>query len=446
LNYCEAVEYLIGSYTKGHKHDVEVHKAFLERLGNPHEKLKIIHVAGTNGKGSVCAMTASILRKAGYTTGVFSSPHLITFNERFSINGQLISDGDFAEEMGLVKEISAEVFGNEEDSLSFFEILTFMAFHYFYINKVDYAIIETGIGGRQDVTNIIPQPLVSVITSIGYDHMNVLGDTLEAIAQEKAGIIKANRPAVMYLTSNRVYNTIKPIAEALNSKLYCASCELDILKKDLHETVFSVDCELFSYNSIKIGLIGDYQIQNAICALLCVEALRDAGVALAESHVREGLAAARWPGRLEVAQDNTLVILDGAHNVDGAEAFRGFARNMLRGRRIIMVIGILKSKAYEAMIDIMTETADTVIFTQAISGLSTPAEILAQCVSRSDVEVVIEPDYAKAYEKAVELAASGAAGASGAVFIGGSLYLIGDIRKYLIGKGVIDDRFQGRDK
>ncbi|MDR3240372.1 MAG: bifunctional folylpolyglutamate synthase/dihydrofolate synthase, partial [Clostridiales bacterium] len=219
MTYDAALAYIARSYRQ-ERHSLDHVRGVLRLLGDPQNQYKIIHIAGTNGKGSTCAMLHSILRESGLRTGLYTSPHLIKFNERIAVCGQIISDEDFAALTSRIQQASKRFFQNDFETLSFFEILTAMAFLYFYIQRVDAAVIEVGLGGRLDATNVIESPLLSVITAIGYDHTEVLGRTLAKIANEKGGIIKKNTPVILYLTTEQVYNTIKEICMARNADLY----------------------------------------------------------------------------------------------------------------------------------------------------------------------------------------------------------------------------------
>ncbi len=437
MNYDEALDYLFKSYGPGKKQGFEIERQVLGVLGDPQKRLKVIHVAGTNGKGSACAMLCGILMAAGYKVGMFTSPHLMKFNERMRINLCDISDEDFAEGMKRVADATHEVLGNDKETLSFFEILTIMGFDYFYRNDVDYAIIEVGLGGRLDSTNVIDEPLVSVITSIGYDHMEQLGDTLPAIATEKAGIIQSNCPVVLYLTIDDVYNTIKKIAYEKNSIFYYLGTdyELDVQSMGLDGTKFSIKSEFFTYNNIEIKLLGEYQLYNAINVLLVVEALRNAGVKIDDAHVVAGLAGTSWAGRMEVVpRGDTLIVFDGAHNYDGAIAFNACMKAYFADYDIIMVVGILSSKDYLSMIKILSETPRTMIFTQPVSSKAVDADGLSHALETAQIrpdEIIVEPDYKKAVDTAVSLAGLPRS-RKAVVVVTGSLYLVGDVKQYLI--------------
>ena len=423
MDYAESVQYINGSYEKkGVKHPLDEIKKILGRLGHPEDKLKIIHVAGTNGKGSACAMLTSVLTEAGYSVGTFTSPHLSRYNERIKLNGADIPDTDFAEQASAVR--------GAEEELSFFEILTLMAFNYFYERRVDYAVIEVGLGGKFCPTNVTV-PLLSVITKIGFDHMNYLGWTIESIASEKAGIIKKNSDAVLYLNSREVYNVVKETADSQNAGLvFCDDYDYTIVERTTDETVFDVRSGSFKYDGLRLKMIGDYQVYNACNLLYAIGALNRLGVNIREEHIRNGLAKARWPGRMEIIKKEPVILLDGAHNADGAFEFNRAVGNYFPGRRIILVTGMLRDKEYYKILRVVTERAARVILTKPVTKRALDPEELAAVYDRESVPYEIEPDYKKAVTRAVS-----EAGKDGVVCVTGSLYLVADARRTILNGG-----------
>ena len=412
ITYDEACKYLQRSYAKGIKAGLDGVKDILANMGNPQDKLSVIHVAGTNGKGSTCAFLQYILMAAGYKVGVFTSPHLKRHNERMTIDLQPVSDSDFARLIACVAAVTDKI---NIKTPSFFEILTCAAYGYFAECCVDIAIIETGIGGRLDSTNVIECPLLSVITAGGYDHQELLGQSLRQIALEDAGIIKENCPVAVYPTT--VLPVFTEAAKAKNSTLYYIGEDVEITNQNfgLNGTEFSVKTAYFSYQSLNIRLLGAHQVQNAIHVLLCMKALKIAD----ESAIRRGLSECRWPGRFELISQNPYVILDGAHNVDGAKIFSQALERYFPNKRIIMLVGISEHKDYRNILQHMTQAADTVICTCA-SFKAMPADKLAACVKKS---VLVEEDCKEALKLAIRLA-----GSDGVVAVAGSLYLVGDLR------------------
>jgi dihydrofolate synthase/folylpolyglutamate synthase len=336
----------------------------------------------------MCAMVSSVLAEAGYKVGTFTSPHLVRFNERIRINGWDIPDDKFAEYMAKVKGLGG---------FSFFETLLIMAYMYFHDENVDYAVIETGIGGRLDATNVITKPEISVIMTIGFDHMELLGTTTEEITRQKAGIIKKNRKAVLYFPEKQVYNIVKQICDKRNVELYVCDKTSDY----------------------EINLIGEHQRKNATVAGMVCNLL-----GISETVIHDGLRKTRWAGRLEVISDNPLVILDGSHNVQGAVTFNREIKCIMDGKsKLILVFAMLKGKDYTNVAALLTEYADAVIVTET-DYHSMPADVLAaQCVGKN---VIIEKSNEEAFRMAI-----GMASASDVVAVSGSLYLVGDISKRL---------------
>ncbi|MDR2648571.1 MAG: bifunctional folylpolyglutamate synthase/dihydrofolate synthase [Clostridiales bacterium] len=400
-------------------------RGILNMLGRPQDAYRIIHIAGTNGKGSSCAMISSILRAAGFRTGVFTSPHLETFNERISVDGVCIDDEAFAGIAGQIRECE-RFLAESEGGLSFFEILTLMGLLYFARKHVEYAVIEVGIGGRLDATNAPEHTFLSVITSISHDHCDILGNTLEEIAAEKAGIIKKKNVTVLYLTTEKVYNRIQEICGEMSAKLYYFDKRLFVnnIQYDLTKTIFSVVCDYFSYKDLTLSLLGQYQVFNACHVLLCVHALRETGVLIDDRAVREGLVNAHWPGRMEVIGVRPLIFIDGAHNVDGGRAFCRSVEIYRNGKRHIVVVGMLKTKDAAGFMEVISQSADLFIFTRPDSYKALEAEALAAFADKNK-PLIIEPDCRKAVSTALAIA-----DLNTVISVVGSLYLIGDVRKY----------------
>lgn len=446
MTYEEARDIVVKSYRRGSKGGFGICAGVLRELGDPHKRLKVIHVAGTNGKGSSCAFLRSILTEAGYKTGMFTSPHLFRFNERFNIDGAEISDADFADLVDDVCRAFKQAFGrelygeaevSEGPSVSYFELLTLMAFHYFDKENVDAAIMETGMGGRQDATNITPSPILTVITNISLDHTTHLGGTIAAITREKAGIIKKNSRLVLYSQSREVYNIATETCHKRNAPLYYGGAEWDgginVIKNDVTGVDFSVNSRLNGrpvvYNNLRLNMFGEYQIYNAAGTLIAVEALRDAGFHIDDGAVSSGLEGAKWPGRMEIVARSPLTVLDGAHNPGGAYYVKRARDVYFRGKKVILVVGVLKDKDYHSVVNTLAQAADYVILTSpAYAVKATPtAELYEALDDKKKVAGVIN-DYKQAYETAKTIA-----GPDGVVLVSGSLYLVGDLREYLLG-------------
>ncbi len=419
MNYAEALNYIEKIEYFGSKPGLERINALMEVMGNPHKDLKVIHVAGTNGKGSTTAMLTYILKEHGYKVGTYTSPHLESYNERFMINAENISDEKFAQYVTLVKDACEGL----EDKPTVFEVLTGVAFKYFFDEKVDYVVLEVGLGGRFDATNIIDNPVLSVITSISFDHVEFLGDTLEKIAFEKAGIIKKNCPCVLYRQSDEVKNVIETVCKENGSDFYYADEEETIvLKQELGGTLFSVKNKYMTFENVSIKLIGDYQIKNASLVLLAVSALRLNGVELKDELVLSGIEKARWHGRMEIVGEEPTLLLDGAHNTDGITMLASSLKKYFEGRKITLVVGILGDKEYGKMVETIAPLASRIVFTEPRSERKWHIDSLKEFENIG--EIYKESDIKKAVELAYSLSEK-----DDVICCAGSFYLIGEIYK-----------------
>ncbi|MCI8805265.1 MAG: bifunctional folylpolyglutamate synthase/dihydrofolate synthase [Clostridiales bacterium] len=427
MNYDETIYYLEKCHRFGSKQGHENFKRLMSLLGEPQKNLKIIHVAGTNGKGSTCAMIYSILLSQGYNTGLFSSPHLERYNERIALNGEYISDYDFTRHIEIVKNKVFELFGETDEFFSFFEIITAAAFNYFNEKNADFVVLEVGLGGRLDSTNIIENPLVCVITSISFDHMEYLGSDIFDITREKGGIIKKNSSVVLYSQQEKVYNIIKEICSEKNSDLfYTDDYGINIINRSLNGTLFNVKNNYFFYKKIFVGLCGDYQIFNACNALMAVEALKKRGIFVSDEAVFDGLKNACIKGRMHIIMKNPLFILDGAHNIGGVESLNIFLQRLKScNKKITIIIGILKDKNYGEMIDKITRFCDNVIFTEANSKRAIKSQILFKSGVFANKRIFIEENYKDAVELALKISDD-----NDSIICTGSLYLVGDVLKY----------------
>jgi len=440
LTYEEAVQIIIKSYGKGRKGGFDVCRRILSKLGDPHTNQRFIHVAGTNAKGSTCAFLQNILLEAGYTVGMFTSPHLIRFNERFNINGTDISDDDFSDMVSAACSAYKEIFGvglyenDDAPTISYFELLTIIAFYYFKQHNVDFAIIEVGIGGRIDATNILESPLLSVITKISFDHMDVLGNTIEAIAGEKCGIIKPGSPIVLFHQSKAddcpVLSVAQGFCDNLGSPLYYPSgLEVDIHDENIDGITFSAKFNHEKHENMELDAIGSYQAYNAANAVYIVQALRKQGVAITDAQMRAGLKKTRWPGRMEILSRKPLLIVDGAHNAEGAAAVRKFIDTYLSGRKIILITGVLSDKDFMEIIAKMAAPCSHVILTSPKYSVKahTPETLQAALPSQAKFNVITDCD--EALEYALKIAEE--IGDDAAIIVSGSLYLVGDIKNYV---------------
>ncbi len=362
---CEDFLNQVPSFTD--KHTIEDTRAYLDFLGNPDENMKIIHVAGTNGKGSVCSYISSILMKAGYSVGMFTSPHLVKITERFQIDGKQISDGVFVEVFIEMLRRTVEYNSDKGNTDSFyfptyFESLFFMAMLLYDVYPVDYLVLETGLGGRLDATNAVKKPLVSVITEIGYDHMQYLGETIEEIAFEKAGIIKSGVPIVFFDKRDESTAVIKKRALELDSRaVVVESRNIQDTRRIEDEAgnkyvAFSLNSLYDKYVDIRLSTEALYQSENAALAVETVGILRGLGTEISELDIREGLLSAKWEGRMEEVRPGIYV--DGAHNIDGITAFLESIKNMNCSGRKLMLFGIVSDKQYKEIVRSILEARE----------------------------------------------------------------------------------------
>lgn len=398
----------------------------LRRLGNPQDDLKVIHVAGTNGKGSVSKYLEEGLSACGYKMGLYTSPYIETFNERIRYDGADISDEDL-EYYGQKVVSAAEVMvADGLDSPTEFEVVTAIAFLYFADRQADITILEVGLGGIGDSTNVVKSPLASVITSISYDHMAQLGSSLAEIAVNKAGIIKTGCPVIANVPQRDAAKIIARKAYAMGSRLYDIS---GIRAAVSDETPFSqkVSMELYekSYSDVEISMVGRHQAENLKTALATLEILRKSGaVKLDREALYEGLKRARQPGRFEVISEDPLVIIDGAHNEAGTQALQETMAQHFAGKKILLVAGILADKEIDSIVKFLTKITDHIIVTEPDNPRKLAAEKLAEHVADFGVAAEAVSDVEAAVHRAKELADG-----YDVILFAGSLYLIGDVRR-----------------
>lgn len=427
MNYQQSIDYLEKEVGFASVPGLSRIQTLLKRMGNPQDQLTCIHIAGTNGKGSASALLSSILTVQGYTVGVYTSPHLDKYNERFRINGRDISDADFAAEISLVKEYCDQMKADGEDVPTLFEIVTAATFHYFAQNKVDLAIIEVGLGGQYDATNVIKHPLLSLIMSISIDHTAFLGDTIEEIAAEKCGIIKKNSPVVLYSQEKIVYNIAEAAARTVGAPFYCETEPMIcVTSQTLEETVFSVKNRLISYHDIHLPLLGNYQIQNCVTVLNACAVLQRQGLSLTEAGIREGIRRTRWAGRMEICGKEPMILLDGAHNADGIKQLASSLPLYAKGKKITLVLGVLGDKEYELMTSEIFPLIHQAILTEPANERKLDARLLEKTVLAYGKPVYVEKEIEKACQKARALTSK-----EDMILCCGSLYMIGEIRKIL---------------
>lgn len=398
----------------------------LRRLGNPQDDLKVIHVAGTNGKGSVSKYLEEGLSACGYKMGLYTSPYIETFNERIRYDGADISDEDLEYYGQKVVSAAEAMVADGLDSPTEFEVVTAIAFLYFAGRQADITILEVGLGGIGDSTNVVKHPLASVITSISYDHMAQLGSSLAEIAVNKAGIIKTGCPVIANVPQRDAAKIIARKAYAMGSRLYDIS---GIRAAVSDETPFSqkVSMELYekSYSDVEISMVGRHQAENLKTALATLEILRKSGaVKLDREALYEGLKRARQPGRFEVISEDPLVIIDGAHNEAGAQALQETMAQHFAGKKILLVAGILADKEIDSIVKFLTKITDHIIVTEPDNPRKLAAEKLAEHVADFGAAAEVVSDVEAAVHRAKELADG-----YDVILFAGSLYLIGDVRR-----------------
>ena len=406
----------------------------LNGLGNPQQRYPCIHVAGTNGKGSIAAFLSSILVQAGYKVGLYTSPHLVRFNERIQINGCPISDDEVVQAAEAVQRIYMQ-----GEPPTFFECATAMAFFHFFEAKVDVAVIETGMGGRYDATNVI-HPVVSIISNVSMEHTEYLGKTLAHIAREKAGIIKPGAGVVTGVKQKNAFNVIE--RRAAEQDVPLRKLGRDIRIRHGRNGRFSCICPDRRWDELSVGLLGRHQIANAALALGALEFVEKKGIKVSHESVRAGLAKVRWPGRLEVACWSPLIILDGAHNPAAIRALSAFLKNQMASRKVILVAGILADKAWKNMLRELAAVADRMIVTQPTYERAADPGILASYLDG----VRKESTAVRTVADAVSLAVKEASG-DDVICVTGSLYTVGEAKTYLDGHHLTDraksSRFDG---
>ena len=414
--------YKLGRF--GIKLELETIENILKQLNSPHKNYQIVHVAGTNGKGSTATYIASILRKAGFRTGLYTSPHLVRFNERIVVDGEQITDDQVVAAHDAVHSVDT---GNRK--ATFFEIATAMGFHHFSTAGVDWAVIETGMGGRFDATNIVT-PQVSVITNLSLEHTDYLGNTIRDLATEKGGIIKPSIPVVTAVSQPSGIDVLKALAQKNHSDLYWFKTDFSarkIRQKDryTYKGIFQ------RFDTLKKPLPGRHQKENLSLALAACELIfnrlkgTDPRYNLTEAVVKDGLSIARWPGRLEHVMEKPLVILDGAHNLQAAKVLGNHLSSTLNGRKLTLVLGILDDKPFEKMLACLLPCASRVILTKAKIDRSIAPQTLKIAVERlTTAPVAIIEDVKAAVTHAVDTCRP-----EDAVCIAGSLYVAGEAKE-----------------
>ncbi|MDN5347264.1 MAG: dihydrofolate synthase / folylpolyglutamate synthase [Clostridia bacterium] len=430
MNYPEALIYLEQLTKFGFNFGLQRIQELMARLGHPEEKLRYIHIAGTNGKGSVAAMTSAILQEAGLRVGLFTSPHLHRWTERIRLNGAEISEDQVAALITSLRPLLEAMVAEGFEHPTEFEVSTAVALEYFAREKADIVVLEVGLGGAIDSTNVIPSSLVSVITNVGLDHMDYLGRTLPEIARVKAGIIKPGGVVVTATSRAEAREVIEAVCREQKATLYEVGRDVTWQEKEvsLEGARFDLHGLLADYRDLKVGLLGRHQIINAATAAATVEAaVKHHGLPVREKHLRLGLAQAKWPARLEIMKRNPLVIIDGAHNYDGALTLRRALEDLFTWRRLVLVLSMLADKEREKVMQLLAPLADAVIVTKPPNPRAGNWQDLAVIARRWVADVEIE----EKLPRALNLAFS-KAGPKDLICITGSLYMVADARELLL--------------
>lgn len=419
MSYDEAMDYIHHVTWRGSRLGLERTRELLDRIGNPHQKLKFIHVAGTNGKGSTCAMIAKTLTLAGYQTGLYISPFINRFNERMQLNGEPISDELLAKITEFVRP-HAEAMADHPTE---FELITVIAFEYFLRSKADIVVLEVGMGGELDSTNVIGTPELAVITNIGLDHTRELGPTMTDIAKAKAGIIKQDGDVLIYGLNPEADEVFANACLSRGARLHITD-HSRIANVSASLEALSFDCA--PYGAVTCGLIGTYQAKNAAVAITALELLQQKGWKIATQHIKDGLRSVRWPARFELLQQNPIFIADGGHNPQGIGAVAESLKEHFPNRKITFLIGIMADKDIPQMIDQLAPLAQEFITVTPDNPRALSADVLAGMLIERGLKATSRGSVEEGIRLAIERA-----GADGIVCALGSLYLLGDVRALL---------------
>jgi dihydrofolate synthase/folylpolyglutamate synthase len=437
MNYLDSIEFLFGIRLFGQKLGLETMRQLLRLMGDPQRSLRFIHVAGTNGKGSVAAMCHSALTAAGYKTGLYTSPHLVSFCERFQICQQPISELDVVRLVEQIRPLLEKVGSHPEfRPPTFFETVTAMALQYFREQNVDIVVWETGLGGRLDATNVVT-PLVSVITNIAFDHTQYLGETLAQIAYEKCGIIKPGVPAVAAATGADALAVIRKTCDdsGCSLKLIEQPGSIVRLSEDQQVQRLELTGDGRRYGTIELPLLGEHQATNCATA---VAALEQSGLEIGPAQMRDGLARTAWPGRFQIVGESPTVVLDGAHNAAATEKLVDALREHFDGRRLAVILGVLRDKNYEQMCRLLAPLAEQMFCVPVNSErTSDPAELARLCrLFNRKAVVSVCGKVTEAYRMARSLP-------DHVIVITGSLFLIGESLARLglpVGSAAVSER------
>lgn len=401
--------------------------ALLDLLGNPHRNLRCVHVAGTKGKGSVCAFVDAILRAAGYRVGLYTQPGLVDMRERVMIDRRMIPKDKLVRHVERLKPCVEQMASTVHGEVTYFDAMTALAFDYYALGGVDYVVLEVGLGGRLDATNVVA-PAVCAITSIGFEHMGILGHTLEKIAGEKAGIVKEGRPVVCAPQPEEAIAAIRSICQERGARLVEVGREMryETVSRDPSGQVFDLTGPGRLYEGLKISTMGEHQVANAAVAVAVTDLLREEGAVIPQETVRRGLKDATWPGRMQVVGQRPTVVLDGAHTIESA---RGLVRALREGfpyGRLILVFGIAVDKDISGVWRILEREADVAFLTRSSFPKAAEPRTIHQMVDDTDVALHVVENPVEAFEQA-----RAGAGPDDLICVTGSFYLIGDVMRHL---------------
>ena len=441
MNYEETLRYIENVAKFGSNLGLDRTEKMLEILGDPHKKIKAIHVAGTNGKGSITAMISKILMEAGFKVGMYTSPYLEVFEERIQINGVNIPRDDLSKVVTKVSEVVRRVVEMGYDNPTEFEIITCSMFYYFAEKKVDIAVVEVGLGGRLDSTNVMPPfsekqkggVMLSIISSISYDHMKILGDTLGKIAYEKAGIIKPGIPVIMYPEEEEAGKVIEQVCGQKGSQLIkvpvnsVKRIEKDKISSRSRGCMQHISLHTGKQNyDIKLSLLGRHQLLNCAAAVFAVEQLSRYGIQIGRSIISRALSSVKWMGRLEVMAKNPLVVIDGAHNREGISVLKDNIESYFSYNHMVLILGILADKEVDIMVKTIVPLAWKVIAVTPNNTRAESSKQLRAVVEKYNPNCEAFEDYEIAYKKALSYCEK-----EDLLLISGSLYMIGDMRKII---------------
>ncbi len=420
MTYPETIDYLYGIRLFGQKLGLETMQYLLRLMGDPQHSLRFIHIAGTNGKGSVAAMLHAVLSRASYKTGLYTSPHLVSFCERFQINGHVIAEADVVRLVQQIKPLLETVATHPEfHAPTFFEAVTAMALQHFHEQKIDVVVWETGLGGRLDATNVVT-PLASIITNIAFDHTQYLGETLPEIATEKCGIIKPGVPVVTAAAVEEVLRVIRATAKAQDCPLTIVGQDMDArrLDEDEHGQRVQLTSKKCDYGPVTIPLLGAHQAINCATAVAALEA---SGLSITPQQVTEGLLQTTWPGRFQIVNRHPTVVLDGAHNAAAAERLAATLRERCAGQKLTLILGVLRDKNYDQMCQILAPLVERIFCVPVRSERTCDPDQLARwCMAANPrLKITIVGSLTEAYTQACREKAE-------AIVITGSLFLVGE--------------------